>query len=482
MVAAAAAAAAAAADAKPLTLEEVRKLVEAVSPSVRLEFEGSCPDAGGSGGGGAGSGDSVSSCSRSPKGRYLTARKSIKAGEIALSEIPLFQGTTEGLQSRKAYVESFVALADQEDEELDPEDDCMHPCSALIDCVAGIILNKRESSCAQEKSHRARATLRLRQFAALCQSATAETVPSYCAKEIFDVLRPELQELTSEEEIQGFLRTLSSNRFGANCQLDLMFAASMFEHSCMPNVFAGSWHRKVGEQARTYRALRDIEEGEALSIDYLSMPDTYLSVSGRAERLSGWDFVCRCTRCASQPDLTRSFVCPACSAPELCPQPGGPDARFVCLACRKEPEAEYVARCLSREEELRKDEEAELPLEGDGVLSRFHHLVFELAWMHMDAGPLVMEDGATTFRAAVKVLIGCTSRLYGDPTHPHLIDLYHSMAMLEQRDVQMQLKYLNLERNCLSMCYSVEQDHLDEEIMAMVQGRGGPESMLAGMD
>ena len=72
-------------------------------------------------------------------------------------------------------------------------------------------------------------------------------------------------------------------------------AGSMFEHASMPNCFLYSG---------TYRALRAIPEGEALSIDCFHFP------SGPRE---GSDL----------PEVQRSFVCPQCREPELCPvRPG----------------------------------------------------------------------------------------------------------------------------------------------------------------
>lgn len=44
-------------------------------------------------------------------------------------------------------------------------------------------------------------------------------------------------------------------------------AGSIFEHSCLPNCFLGP-----PSDPQSYRALRDISEGEPLSIDYLNFP------------------------------------------------------------------------------------------------------------------------------------------------------------------------------------------------------------------
>merc|ERR1719265_1909484 len=69
------------------------------------------------------------------------------------------------------------------------------------------------------------------------------------------------------------MRAISSNRYsGIEGQLDLMFAGSMFEHSCAPNCFAGNWSR-TANQPRLYRALCNIEPGDTLSISYIQLPE-----------------------------------------------------------------------------------------------------------------------------------------------------------------------------------------------------------------
>lgn len=330
---------------EPLQLEDVWRLVEEASPALQMSMDGG--ESGGTGGDGG-------------KGRYLVARRPIRAGEVVLAEWPLFYGNTAGMMGRQAFREPFASQVSDPDWEakLQYDEDCLHPRSPLVDCIGGIFLAKHRAFSdvaegdAEAREQREDATHRLRKFASLCRAAIPEAVPEDVVADILSVLRPDLQTLTSLEEIRDFVHILTSNRFGsADAQLDVMFAGSMFEHSCEANCFvAGVWRAPMTDRPREYRALRDIEAGEALSIDYVLVPGTYLGAAGRAELLSGWGFVCSCARCTERPELTRSFLCPSCELPELCPRRparAGEAQELCCLACGKvPPEASVGCACL----------------------------------------------------------------------------------------------------------------------------------------
>jgi len=300
-----------------------------------------------------------------------------------------------------------------------------------------------------------------------------------------------------KDELRGILHAINSNRFsGIECQLDLMFAGSMFEHSCEPNCFAGNWRRHAS-QPRLYRALRDIEVGEALSISYMQMPDLYLPFTGRAVILSAWGFRCTCPRCTCQPELTRAFVCPACSAPELCPTLPGPDVRELrCQKCEHNAEAAYVTRCLQVESLLeRLAEGSEEPAPSNDVdaagdanlISFYHHAAFRVPWQTMQEGPSV--ENLSQYAGAIEDIIQCISRLT-DAQNPNLLELYHTMATLETGNMESQQHFLELERAVMMHHYPEEVEKQDGEIWSLCQGRGPhtrPENMadttdLDGMD
>lgn len=465
-VAAAVSAAGAEAFGPQLSFLEAKELVEATSPDVFLELDS----------------QETSENGRAAKGRFLVAKRSIAAGEVLLSEWPLFTGSMDGGQSRQVFQDSFLM---QEDLEID--EDCAHPCSSLVDCIAGILRAKRTAvavSCDQDEVERA--VLRLRKLSTLCHSPVEDSRLDQIVSDILVHLTPEYRELISEEDLQRIIRILSNNRFGGTeSHLDVMFAGSMFEHSCAPNCFlGGTWRARFVDKPRQYRALRDIKAGEALSIDYLQLPDSYLPTAGRAATLAGWGFVCSCARCTALPEVTRAFMCPACGLPQLCPLAGS-DTRLVCQACGAEPERDYAARCLAAEATLRSCREG-IPLDStvaasyEGLISDYHHMAFELAWESWSRGPDIDLDtgidveSIEQYMNATDQVIDCILHLYGDPMHPLLLPMYHRRAVLQQGDLDGQREFLEMEHQLLQRFYPEEAEMQDSEIMHMVSRTGPP--------
>ena len=85
----------------------------------------------------------------------------------------------------------------------------------------------------------------------------------------------------------------------------LYFAAAMLSHSCSPN---SAWHL---DESNSYilHARCAIEEGEEVTIPYLSLADLCLPTPDRQELLSSSKgFLCRCERCVQPFDSTRSIT------------------------------------------------------------------------------------------------------------------------------------------------------------------------------
>lgn len=437
-------------------------------------------------------------------GRYLVARRTIKTGEVLLSEIPIFHGTPEGNYSRDVYTDEFLKQGSLAEDGFAVGSDAFHPCSPVVDCIANIMLAKHHAdanSCSdgvdpkiQDKSNNAR--YRLRQFNTLCRSAVNQMLPE-CAGDIYGVLKPEMQRLTSKEELADQLQVLSSNRFGGeDDQMDVMFIGSMFEHSCEPNVFvADAWQLETTSTIapREYRSSRDIARGEALSIDYLLLPRTYLSAAKRRPFLAGWGFSCVCARCTRKPDLTRAFVCPSCQLHELCPcKPPLPqnDAgigtcleELNCRACGKAADAEFSKRCLVAEKAAvsafsstvdENLEQAQEELEkSEGLIGRFHYVRFEIAWACWAEGAhLSLDNRIVEQRSLVDYLIESLRRLWGSDVHPQLLQLYHARAMLTPDDINSQRCFLDLECATIRRFFPEEADRQDAEALHMVQRRG----------
>mmetsp|Transcript_107341 Transcript_107341/g.256390 ORF Transcript_107341/g.256390 Transcript_107341/m.256390 type:complete len:480 (+) Transcript_107341:40-1479(+) len=449
-------------------LEEIQKYVGKTSKKVQLKVDGE-------------------------KGRFLRASCALKAGEVILSERPIFEGNTKGTRSQKVYCEAFLEkqLSPRNSskgaglEELPEFEECFHPRSPLIDCIAGVLLcKKRAKNEALEQDTREAAKIQLQKLCSLCRStAQSEANHRDCAEDLWGALRKDFQELTSLEELTYVLQILSSNRFGYSEQsMELMFAGSMFEHSCLPNCFLGTWQTKDGEAGtQTYRALRDIEAGEALSIDYLNFPAGYCPAAARAKALQGWGFSCTCPRCVSLPEVERSFVCPACGEPQLCPSHPN-SSEMGCLSCGKAPEADYVAQCMDREAKLTAQALSRSPAADDDVLQAaddeeesllgfHHHLVFQALWQEAEQGLPEGED-LPAFQQILEALIESISSVCRRKEHPAMLDFYHMAALSTHEDLEVQKKYLEHEHCILQQFYPEEAARQDAEIMALVQGNG----------
>ncbi|CAE7747908.1 NEIL3, partial [Symbiodinium pilosum] len=434
-----------------LAFEEVRNCVSKASRKVQLQI-----DADGR------------------KGRFLQANCALKAGEVILSERPLFEGNTLGGRSQKVYSEEFLEkqlspinyAKDFGMDELPDFEECFHPRSPLIDCVAGVLLcKKRARNEALNQENREAAKIQLNKLCSLCRSPSQEEANHReCAQDLWDALQEDFQGLTSLEELTYILQILSSNRFGYSEQsMELMFAGSMFEHSCLPNCFLGTWQTKDGDAGtRTYRALRDIEAGEALSIDYLNFPAGYCPAAARAKALQGWGFSCTCPRCVSLPEVERCFVCPACGEPQLCPRHPS-SSELLCLSCGKAPEEEYAARCMEREAKLAQSASRSGPgspaadedvlqaalgeVEGDqeeSLLGFHHYVVFQALWQEVEQG-LPEPADLPAFQQILKALIESISTVCRRKEHPAMLNFYHMAALSTHEDLEVQKKYLEHE-------------------------------------
>lgn len=448
--------------ASALEFDEVKEIVSSASGSLRLSLDDPCSP--------TTSGSSASS----GKGRFLVANLSIKTGSIILLEQPLFCGNAEGSQSRKAYVQEFFELLESKDD--DNFDEIVHPGNPLADCLASVLITKQRALHAEDEGERAQAVLHMQKLRSLFGVKVRDPVPEGSAMKFARVLRPELREMTSEKEIYEILQIIISNQFAhEDMHLDLMFAGSMFEHSCLPNCFINTWRCTPGKP-RTYRALRDIAGGEALSIDYLSLEDAYLPTRERASTLGLWGFACSCPRCTSLPEVTRCFLCPACDEAELCPlSPTSEEQKLQCLFCGKSPTAEYAARCFAAEAAISSSTNADdvesIQLDVELCVGSLHHILFRDALQRVAQGPDTIED-LPAYEEDVDCVIQGISRLYKNPRHPHLLRFYHTKAALQQGNLDQQLHFLEHERNVLRCYYPQDAEQLDDEVMQLVQKNG----------
>lgn len=145
---------------------------------------------------------------------------------------------------------------------------------------------------------------------------------------------------------------------GADYGHGLFETACRMNHSCKPNCV---WITSQDGRAKEVRAIKTIEEGEELTIDYVGeilepIPQR------RRELLLTKGFTCQCDRCSAEHDDTRRFRCvetktTGCagahflSQPDLCTEP----ELLNCDQCGAEASESYVATMLIKETELVKE-------------------------------------------------------------------------------------------------------------------------------
>ncbi len=91
----------------------------------------------------------------------------------------------------------------------------------------------------------------------------------------------------------------------------LFLTLSRVNHSCEPNCIRVE--RKVGNDDVWVDivALRNISDGEELTISYLADNETCQSWARRQSFLQGWKFTCCCAACSRLVDVYRAFACPS---------------------------------------------------------------------------------------------------------------------------------------------------------------------------
>jgi len=206
-----------------------------------------------------------------------------------------------------------------------------------------------------------------------------------------------LPKALDDETCGRLLAILNTNQL----ELEMLGGAGLFlrtaicEHSCDPN--CSFWTDGI---ILSMVAIRDINPGDPLSIDYLNL--FYRSIPERIESLSAsYGFTCVCSMCTGV-DRCRAFVCSACKQGLVfpvgpCDGDGNGGSFTACSVCRAPTTAAHRDRCLEREaallDELARPEtveqmEALLAREAD-VVHNTHHLFF---WLWNDLAMALTSD------------------------------------------------------------------------------------------
>jgi len=148
----------------------------------------------------------------------------------------------------------------------------------------------------------------------------------YCPD--WPVLGLEEMEAGLGEDERRFLHVLAVNGVSLpDARRGLFATSSRANHSCRPN--AAFCVRESGELALL--AISEIDEGEEITVSYLSEADLLVPRSRRQRMLRNWGFECDCSRCSADFDDVRSMRCGECGFGELrCEHGGGYQA---CTAC-----------------------------------------------------------------------------------------------------------------------------------------------------
>jgi hypothetical protein len=144
-------------------------------------------------------------------------------------------------------------------------------------------------------------------------------------------------------------------------------------------------------------AIRDISEGERISIDYGN--NFYHPTADRVESLSeSYKFICNCPECLG-PDKKRSFVCGRCRVGIICPvgsglSPDDDDSFSTCQSCGNTPDLSYRKLCLAKEAQYKADPPVTVAQinhisTDEKILHQSHYLIF---WARDDYAMLLASN------------------------------------------------------------------------------------------
>lgn len=142
---------------------------------------------------------------------------------------------------------------------------------------------------------------------------------------------------------------------GADFGHGLFEIACRMNHSCKPNCV---WITSQDGKTKEVRAVKAIEEGDELTIDYVGEA-LEPTPARRKELMTTKGFVCQCDRCAAEHDDTRRFRCVAhqeagCTGAHLIVQPDLTTEPILlpCDQCGKVAPSSYMESMLIKESEL----------------------------------------------------------------------------------------------------------------------------------
>ena len=91
--------------------------------------------------------------------------------------------------------------------------------------------------------------------------------------------------------------SIGDKKDGSSC---LYLTLSLLNHSCAPNTSWSSIPKGGNGEVMELRAIRNINEGEELTVNYINKDGSYSKTEERQQMLIGrWDFTCQCRLCVT---------------------------------------------------------------------------------------------------------------------------------------------------------------------------------------
>ena len=215
----------------------------------------------------------------------------------------------------------------------------------------------------------------------------------------------------------------------------LFLVGAMMESNCSPN--CSFFTAKKGSRLSVI-ALRDLEVGEPVSIDY---GNNYYrpTLERREELLSNYGFQCQCKSCTVLPDLCRAFKCPRSECSDGVVYPCGDGISKGSWSCER-------CKCILSEQEQAFLQNAERRVIEEGVLNseetvntvvtKFplhstHYLIF---WCLHALGEMAIEEIAQGLepgeaRRLWTRVISLAEKVI--PNHPELYLMFDKLAQIE---------------------------------------------------
>eukprot|EP01126_Amoeba_proteus_P019259 TRINITY_DN1989_c0_g1_i2.p1 TRINITY_DN1989_c0_g1~~TRINITY_DN1989_c0_g1_i2.p1 ORF type:complete len:480 (-),score=71.76 TRINITY_DN1989_c0_g1_i2:91-1530(-) len=281
------------------------------------------------------------------QGGALVSVRTICVGEIITTEKPVLLITSEQLGERLVVAASKLSR--------------MEPVlwAAFFSYVKGTDSCKEQFLSFPDftKGHFGQQILEmLTNFLILLEKATQLSVKEDFMKEILSFFTGHVQEQSEKFVMVACVTHYCSIKIttvkndGRKDELGTgLFNSGLMTHSCAPNCLYT--FDQCG--SRIVRAIKFIDVGERLTVDFADEQAIFKPTNQRREFLrQAKEYICHCTRCESQFDDVRPFLCSEENCNGICYASVEGDVLLPCTLCGKTPEVQSQKLLLDREKAL----------------------------------------------------------------------------------------------------------------------------------